>query len=642
MTKEQTKQTTDFGADVSRLLEIVTHALYSNRDVFLRELVSNSADACDRLRYDAIATPDLIKDHAGFEIRMNVDAPNRMLTIQDTGIGMTRDEMVDNLGTIAKSGTRNLMEQLKQSNNAAGAPNLIGQFGVGFYSAFMVSDQVVVTSRKAGSHDIWSWKSDGISGFTIDQATEEESAKLKTTCGTVISLHIKDDASEFLIEEKIKRVIVTYSNHVSLPIYVGTEEEEPINTASAIWMRQKSDITPEQYQEFFMMVSGSMGLDQPSVTAHWHAEGKIEYTALLYVPTLRPFDLYDPTRKHAVRLYVRRIYITDECEGLMYPWMRFIRGVIDSEDLPLNISREMLQQNAIVSRIRSSVTKKLLGDLDKLSRDDETAFNAFWHQFGAVVKEGLYDAVEHRDDILKICRFFTTGHPNNLTSLDGYIDRMKEGQDTIYYISGEHVDAMRNSPQIEGLKKRGLEVLLLKDTIDDFWLPVVMDYKGKKFVSVTKGAIDLSKFPLTDKKSQDHENDNTEGKAETSARSDLIAYLTTKLSDRISKVRVSDRLTDSPVCLVAGDQDVDLHMGRVLKIHQQYEANDKPVLEINPAHALIATLDDLAGKNSESDILSDAAELLYDQALIIQGEPVKDPTGFARRMASFLSKGLAA
>lgn len=631
----------NFGADVARLLEIVTHALYSNRDVFVRELVSNSADACDRLRYDAIANPDLLKGHDGFDIRLHVNPADRIVTIRDTGIGMSKDEMIENLGTIAKSGTRALMEQLKQAG-AGNGPNLIGQFGVGFYSAFMASDKVTVISQKAGTNECWAWESDGISGFSIREATDEEQAALNSPCGTLISLHIKDDASEFLLEEKLKRIIVTYSNHVNLPIYVGTNEAEPINSASAIWMRPKSEITEEQYQEFFAMVSGSMGLDQPSVTAHWHAEGKIDYTALLFIPTLRPFDLYDPSRKHSVRLYVRRIFITDDCEGLMYPWMRFIRGVIDSEDLPLNISREVLQQNPIVHKIRSSVTKRLLGDLDKLSRDDKTAFTAFWQQFGAVVKEGLYDAAEHREDIFKICRFYTTHSDTELTSLNDYIDRMKEGQDAIYYISGENVDAMRNSPQIEGLKKRGLEVLIFKDTIDDFWLPVVMDFKGKKFISVTKGAIDLSKFPLPETEKSSAQNDNDVKSEEGRDRAGLVAYLAERLSERISKVRISDRLTDSPVCLVAGDMDVDLHMGRVLKVHQQFESNAKPVLEINPDHALIKSLDKMATDKTQPELLADAAELLFDQALIIQGEPLKDPSGFARRMSMFLGKGLAA
>lgn len=640
-----TASITPFGADVSRLLEIVTHALYSNRDVFLRELISNAADACDRLRYEAISAPDLIKGHAGFSIRIDVDAPARTLTVRDTGIGMSRDEMVEHLGTIAKSGTRALMEQIKSSGAGTGAPNLIGQFGVGFYAAFMVAHQVEVVSRRAGSNECWVWTSDGVSGFAIEPASEAQSGRIEGSCGTSITLHIRDEASEFLIEEKVKRVVVTWSNHIDLPVYVGTTEEEPINTASALWTRAPSDISAEEHQEFFSAVSGSMGLDQPCVTAHWRAEGKIEYTALLYVPTLRPFDLYDPSRKHAVRLYVRRVFITDECEGLMYPWLRFVRGVIDSADLPLNISREMLQQNPVVHKIRSSVAKKILGDLDKLSRDDPTGFMAFWHQFGSVLKEGLYDAVDLRPDILKVARFFTTHSDRDLTSLADYVARMKEGQDQIYYISGENVEALRRSPQIEGLRARGLEVLLLKDTIDDFWLPAVVDYNGHKFMSVTKGAIDLSRFPAPDEAEKATGNDNeseNNNAAEKEGCTKLIAYLASKLSDRISAVRISDRLTESPVCLVAGEQDVDLHMGRVLKIHQQYEAKSKPVLEINPRHALIGRLDALAAEGQGEAELGDAAELLYDQALIIQGEPVPDPSAFARRMAHFLKKGLAA
>ena len=628
-----TTENMHFGADVSRLLEIVTHALYTNRDVFLRELISNSADACDRLRYDAIARPELIKGHKGFEIRLITDTKTRTVTVKDSGIGMSRAELIENLGTIAKSGTKALMEQLKQSG-AAGTPSLIGQFGVGFYAAFMVAKSVDVISRAAGSDEVWTWSSNGMDGFTIREATADERKLLLTTSGTSIILHVKDDASDFLLDEKLKMVVTTYSNHISLPVYVG-DLDEPVNSASALWMKPKSDITDDQYNEFFAMVSGSMGLDKPAVTSHWKAEGKIEYTGLLFVPTLRPWDLYDPTRRHAVRLYVRRVFITDDCEGLIYPWLRFLRGVIDSEDLPLNISRESLQHNAIIQKIRSGVAKRVLGDLDKLSKSDGVSFNAVWHQFGPVIKEGLYDAPEHREDIFKIARFFST-HDNELTSLEDYLARMKDKQDSIYYISGENIDNLRNSPQIEGLKKRGLEVLLLKDTIDDFWLPVVMDYKGKKFASVTKGAIDLSKFPLPE----------SEGAATPDAapasRTALIAYLKDHLKEFIDDVRVSDRLTDSPVCLVAPENDVDLNMGRVLKIHQQYQTKAKPVLEINARHPLIEQLNMLADTGGESDSLRDAADLLFDQARIIQGEPVADPAGFARRMAQFLQRGLAA
>ncbi len=627
-----TTENMNFGADVSRLLEIVTHALYSNRDVFLRELVSNAADACDRLRYDSIQTPSLTSGHSGYHIRIVTDTAARTLTVMDSGIGMTRDELVENLGTIAKSGTKALMEQLKQAGTSG--PALIGQFGVGFYSSFMVADSVDVISRRAGADKAFIWSSaGGAEGFTIREATTDEAAKLLTTSGTSIVLKIKDEACDFLVDDKIKMVVTTYSNHINLPVYVGKDSTEPVNSASALWMKPKSDISEDEYNEFFAVCSNSMGMDVPAVTSHWKAEGKIEYTALLFVPNLRPWDLYDPSRKHSVRLYVRRVFISDDCQGLMYPWMRFLRGVIDSEDLPLNISRESLQHNQIITKIRSGVAKHILADLDKLSRNDATAFGAFWMQFGAVVKEGLYDAPEHRDDILKIARFYST-HGTDMTSLDDYISRMKDGQDSIYYISGENVGNLRNSPQIEGLKKRGIEVLLFNDTIDDFWLPVVMNFKGKSFVSVTKGAIDLSKFPAENKSEGDDVPQKTRGA--------LIAFLKSHLSDWVSDVRVSDRLTDSPVCLVAGDKDADLNVARILKVNQNYDAKAKPVLEINADHPLIDQLDSLADTSTESVALCDAADLLFDQARIIQGEPVNDPTAFARRMADFLRRGLAA
>jgi molecular chaperone HtpG len=626
-----TTENMNFGADVSRLLEIVTHALYTNKDVFLRELISNAADACDRLRYDSIQNPNLTKGHKGFEIRIQSDTTARTLLVMDSGIGMTRDELVENLGTIAKSGTKALMEQLKQSEQSG--PSLIGQFGVGFYSCFMVANSVDVISRKAGSDDVWVWSSNGNDGFTIREATKDEAAKLLTTSGTSIILKIKDEASEYFLDEKIKIVVTTYSNHIDLPVYVGKDAAEPINSASALWMKPKSEITEADYNEFFSIASSSIGTDVPLITAHWKAEGKIEYTALLFVPNLRPWDLYDPSRKHAVRLYVRRVFISDECSGLIYPWLRFLRGVVDSEDLPLNISRESLQQNAVVSKIRSGVAKHILADLDKLSRNDPIAFYSFWLQFGAVVKEGLYDAPEHRDDIFKIARFHST-HSLEATSLDDYVSRMKEGQDCIYYMSGENIDNLRNSPQIEGLKSRGLEVLLFADTIDDFWLPVVMDFKGKRFMSVTKGVIDLSKFKSETK------NDNQS--LEPSSRIALISFLKTHLAEWVTDVRVSDRLTDSPVCLVASDKDADLNVTRILKANQNYDAKTKPVLEINANHPLIDQLDAMATTSTESQFLRDAADLLFDQARIIQGEPVNDPTAFARRMGDFLRRGLRA
>ncbi|MGZ9097120.1 MAG: molecular chaperone HtpG [Micavibrio sp.] len=623
-----------FGADVSRLLDIVAHALYSNRDVFLRELISNASDACDRLRYESIANPDLAKDDSQFRIHIYKDTDYRFLHVVDNGIGMTRDELVDNLGTIAKSGTRALMEHLGKGGKDK--LSLIGQFGVGFYASFMVAGKVEVVSRRAGTTETWHWESDGRTGFEVREATPEEAAKLIGDRGTAIILNINDDSSEYLIDDKLKQVILTYSDHINVPVFLETPakhkaDDEPLNKASALWMRPKSEVTAEQYSDFYHALS--FGIDEPFVTSHWRAEGKIEFSALLFVPTLRPWDLFDPSRKNAVRLYVKRVFITDNSSELMFPWLRFVKGVIDSEDLPLNISREMLQHNPVISRIRSSVATRILTDLEKLMREDPVGYTAFWGQFGAVLKEGLYDAVDHREFLFRICQFNSTHNDGALTTLADYIARMKPEQENIFFISGENVEALKNSPQLEGFRARGLEVLLLTDTVDDFWLQQVQDYKDKFFKSITKGSIDLSKFP-----------DPTEGTKDKDKKTDpgvetLIATLKDLLKDEIGDVRLSARLTDSPVCLVAGDNDVDMNMERVLKLHQKYEAKSKRVLEINGHHPLITRL---AHENKDSADFSDAAYLLLDQARIIQGEPVPDPSGFARRMAAFMEKGLAA
>ncbi len=630
----QTTEKLAFGTDVSRLLEIVAHALYSNRDVFLRELISNASDACDRLRYDSITKPELVGDDSRFRIHIYKDTDYRTLRIADNGIGMTRDEMVENLGTIAKSGTRALMEQMK-SAEGKDKLSLIGQFGVGFYASFMVAGKVEVISRRAGDKDAWHWESDGRTGFEIREATAEESSTLISGRGTTVMLHIDDNSSEYLIDEKLEQIICTYSDHINVPVYLsdpakGEQDKDPVNKASALWMRQKSGITPEQYREFYNHIC--FGMDEPLVTAHWRAEGKIEYTSLLFIPLLRPWDLYDPSRRNSIRLYVKRVFITDNCEGLMYPWLRFVRGIIDSEDLPLNISREMLQHNPVIARIRSSVATRLLTELEKISADDPIQFSTFWGQFGPVLKEGLYDAVEHREQLFKVCRFYSTHDNGKLTSLADYTSRMKPGQDTIYYASGENIDTLKNSPQLEGFRARGLEVLLFTDTVDDFWLQQVREFQDKPFQSVTKGSIDLSKFSNTTAKDSE--------KTETiPAVQQLVVALKDILKDEVGDVRLSDRLTDSPVCLVAGDNEVDINMERVLKIHQKYETGSKRILEVNGTHPLIVAL---ANEDRESADLNDAALLLLDQARIVQGEPIPDPTDFARRMANFMTRGLAA
>ncbi len=629
-------ETLDFNADVSRLLDIVANALYTNHDVFLRELISNAADACDRLRYDAIQNADLTKDNPNFRIHVYKDTKARTLTVVDNGIGMSKDELIDHLGTIAKSGTATLMEEMKSAKKEDQL-QLIGQFGVGFYACYMVSSRACVISRKAGSSDIWVWESDGRSGFDIREATADEAAKLDGERGTAIVLDIKDEGCEFLIDEKIKTTVETYSDHVDVKIFLNdptqTEkgEGQPINKASALWMRPRNEITQEQYTSFYKSLTA--GFDEPLMTTHWRAEGKFEFTALLFVPTLRPWDLYDPTRKNSIRLYVNRVFISDDVDGLMYPWLRFVRGVIDSSDLPLNISRETLQYNPLIEKMRTAMTRKVLSELDKLSRDDEPGFIAFWGQFGAAIKEGLYDADQHRDEIFRICRFYST-HDNGdkFTSLDQYMGRMKPAQEEIYYLSGENIESLKNSPQIEGFKSRGLEVLFFTDTIDDFWLQNIDSYQGKKFKSVTKGDIKLDHLN-GDKDSADQKDEEPSETQQT-----LLNRMKEILQDDVDDVRYSKRLTDSPVCLVAPEAGVDMHMERVLKIHQKYEGTSKPVLEINANHALIKKLERLTASNDEA--LGDATSLLLDQARIIQGEPLKDAAGFARRMSAFMEKGL--
>lgn len=640
---DQDTQQQAFSADVSRLLDIVAHALYTNHDVFLRELISNAADACDRLRYDAIQNADLTKDNPNFRICAYKDTTNRTLTVVDNGVGMNAEELAEHLGTIAKSGTAALMEKMKESKDKDANLKLIGQFGVGFYAGYMVASTIDVVSRKAGEDQVWSWKSDGKTGFTVEEATDIEIARLDGQRGTAITLQIKDEACEFLLDQKIEDTVREYSDHIDVPIFLGApamvakdKDAKPLNEASALWMKSNTEVTKEQYQEFYNHISNSF--DEPLLTSHWRAEGKIEFSSLLYVPELRPWDLFDPGRKSFVKLYVRRVFITDNLETLMYPWLRFVRGVIDSEDLPLNISRESLQYNPTIEKIKNAVARRVLSDMDKLSRTDVPAFAAFWGQFGPAMKEGLYDAIEHREGLLKICRFFSThGDGEKLTSLADYVERMKDDQEHIYYISGENLQGVKNSPQLEGLKARGLEVLFFTDTIDDFWLQSVLDYKGKKFQSITKGDIALDKFDAQ-KDSDKNDNETSDDKENDVSLDELIENLTSTLGDEIHNVRRSQRLTNSPVCLVAPDGGVDMHMERVLKLHQKYDNDStKPVLEINAKHPLIKKL---AEALKDGKDINDAAYLLLDQAKIIQGEPINDPTAFMRRVSDFMNKAI--
>jgi molecular chaperone HtpG len=604
-----------FQAEVSRLLDIVAHALYTEREIFLRELVSNASDACDRLRYEAIATPALASGDTDYKISISFDAPARTLTVSDNGIGVNRDELIKNLGTIAHSGTRELVKTMSGEKSAASS--LIGQFGVGFYAAFMVADKVEVLSRRAGDDKAWAWTSDGRGSYTVEES-------LKDARGTDITLHLKDDAGEFLLEERLKTVIKKYSDHIGFPILISGVQ---VNTAAALWMRPKSGVTPEQYKEFYRSVSGTMAMDEPWMTLHWRAEGAFEYSNLLFIPSMKPFDLYDPRRHHGVKLYVRRVFITQGVENLIPPFLRFLKGVVDAEDLPLNISREMLQSNPVVAKMGSAITRRVLSELQEKAEKEPAAFEQFWALFGPVVKEGLYDAHAHREQLCKVARFYSTA-AEGLTSLDEYVSRMKKDQEHIYYISGSDLPSMKNSPQLEAFKAENIEVLFMTDTIDEFWIPMQRDFKGKPLKSVTRGDAALPR----EKKPED-KTDQTEK---------LLAALKEILKDEVKNVCLSRRLVNSPVCLVAPENDMDIHMQRLLKKSQGYEGVHQHILEINGAHPVIARLKDLVANDKSQELVKDTALLLLDQARIVEGEPLKNPAEFVRRMNLAIEKGLIA
>lgn len=620
-----TTETHSFQAEVSRLLEMVAHSLYSEREVFLRELVSNASDALDRLRYESLTTPALIGNDSELKISLIINKANRTLTIADNGIGMNREDLISNLGTIARSGTS---EFLKQAADG-GKPSLIGQFGVGFYAAFMVADEVVVTSRKAGDSEGWQWTSDGKGSFAI------ESCASAPARGTTICLKLKEGADEYLDESRLGDIIKRYSDHIAFPIVVPGEQadmQRTLNSASALWLRQPRDITPEQYKEFYH--HNSHAFDDPWQTLHWHAEGTLDYRALLFIPSTKPFDLFDPQRRHHVKLYVRRVFITDAADGLLPPYLRFVRGVVDSEDLPLNVSREMLQNNPVLDKMRAGLSKRILGDLAKFARDN-AEYSTFWENFGSVLKEGIYEDKDHQTLLLKLCRFQTTrtvAEDGKPVDLDTYISRMKEGQDTIFTISGTDVAALANSPQLEGFKARGIEVLLLTDAVDDFWQPAVEAYEGRKFKSVTRSGVDLSKFEPIEK------NDEDKAQAATDM-AEVIAAMKAALGDMVGDIKVSQRLTESPVCLVAGENDIDLNLERLLRAHKQMPQGVKRTLEINPRHVLIRQLEAMVKAKDNSDIIN-LSWVLLDQARILEGEPLPDPVGFANRMTSLLAKGL--
>ncbi|MBL8659106.1 MAG: molecular chaperone HtpG [Rhodospirillales bacterium] len=643
------RETFTFQTEVGRLLEIVAHSLYSHKEIFLRELISNASDACDRLRYAALTEPALSDGDSDFKIRLDIDKAARTLSVSDNGIGMNREELVETLGTIARSGTQSFVAQL--TGDAKKDVALIGQFGVGFYSAFMVAERVDVITRRAGEDSAWSWSSDGKGAFTIDNAQREQR-------GTTVILHLNPDEDEFLEPARIRRIVKTYSDHIGFPIVLmepassesekdaagegpaegddGAGGEQTLNTASSLWTRPKKDITEDQYKEFYHHVSHAF--DDPWLVIHNTVEGVVSYTSLLFVPSSAPFDLFDAERKSKVKLFVKRVYITDDCTGLLPSYLRFLRGIVDSEDLPLNISRETFQHDPRLAKMKSGIVKRVLDELARKAQDAE-GYETFWGEFGAVLKEGIYEDFENRERILELARFHSTAG-DGLTSLAAYVERMKPGQDAIYTISGAETEALRRSPQLEGFRAKGVEVLLLTDPIDEFWLPVMRAYKDKPFRSAAAAGTDLSAITTPDEADTAAAD---KGEAEPQESLDrLIAALKAALGDAVKDVRRSHRLTESAVCLVAGEGDINMNIERLLRQHRQLDETVQRILEINPAHPLIHRLAARTGAgDAATSELADAAFLLLDQARILEGEPVVDPGAFARRMTAMMERGIA-
>jgi molecular chaperone HtpG len=618
-----------FSAEIAKVLKLMIHSLYTNKDIFLRELISNASDACDKLRYEALSDQSLLGEDSDLKITLTANEGERTLTIRDNGIGMNEEDLINNLGTIAKSGTGEFMEKL--TGDATKDTSLIGQFGVGFYASYMVADKVTVRSRKAGEKETWQWESEGEGEFTV------ESIKDELTRGTEITLHLRSDSEEFADKHRISHIAQTYSDHISFPIEFTDEEGETtqLNQAAALWTRAAKDISEEQYKEFYSHVSHQP--DEPWATLHNKIEGNLSYTNLLYIPSMRPFDLFNQERRRRVKLYVKRVFITDENVEIVPAYLRFLRGVVDSEDLPLNISRETLQQNPMLQKIQESITKKVLTTLKKKAEKTPEEYQTFWQNFGPVLKEGLCEQTTMKERILETC-LFDVSEGDGQTSLDHYIEQMKEDQDCIYYLTGEKLETLQHHPQLEGFKKHGIKVLLLHDHVDDFWVNVVNEYKGKSFKSVTKASNDLDKYAEEEK--ADKEEEKTEEHKEIQT---LLPMLKEIYGEAVKEVRTTNKLSESPVCLAVGEGDMDIRMERFLRENKQLpDTAYAKILEINPDHSVIKALAENIANEGRNPKAEDMAWLLLDQAKITEGEELSDPAAFSRRLTQFLSKGLAA
>jgi molecular chaperone HtpG len=621
------KQNMEFQTEVNQLLQLMIHSLYSNKEIFMRELISNASDACDKLRFEAISNDALYEGDSDLRIEVEFDSDANTVTLRDNGIGMNRDEVIDNIGTIAKSGTKEFLS--KMTGDAAKDSNLIGQFGVGFYSSFIVADKVTLTTRRAGDkpNQAVIWESNGENGFTLEETKKE-------THGTEIVLHLKAEEKEFADSYRLRNVISTYSDHIPLPVKMLkadeegklTEEWEVVNKANALWTEPKSSLKDEDYQEFYKHISHDW--ENPLAWSHNHVEGSLEYKSLLYVPSKAPFDLWEPEQKNGIKLYVQRVFIMDDTDHLMPKYLRFVRGVIDSSDLPLNVSREILQSNRAVDSMRKASVKKILGLLDKMAKNKKEDYQKFWDEFGQVMKEGPGEDMANKEQIAKLLRFSSTESDSTeqTVTLEDYVSRMKDEQEEIFYITAETFAAAKNSPHLEIFREKGIEVLLLTDRVDEWLVNGLQEFDGKKLKSVAKGDLDLSKFDSDeDKKEQE--------KIEEKAGS-LIKQLKEVLGDKVEDVRVSHRLTSSPSCIVLSEQDMALYMQNLMKQAGHDMPSNKPILEVNPTHPLIERME----AETDDEQFADWADIVFDQALLAEGGQLEDPAGFVNKLNKLMLK----
>ncbi|WP_175818686.1 molecular chaperone HtpG [Wolbachia endosymbiont of Dirofilaria (Dirofilaria) immitis] len=618
-----------FDAEIEKVLNIVINSLYTNKGIFLRELISNASDACDKLRYESQLDPNLLDSSDELKITISSNKDKNELYITDNGIGMNRQDLIDNLGRIASSGTQKFLEAIKSSKDSNQTVELIGKFGVGFYSSFMVASEVIVESQKAGEKESWIWKSKGDGRYSISKLGNQIAR------GTKITLVICPEESEFLEKFRIANIVTTYSDHINFPVEFIDEEgkSEKLNSKAAIWTKPKNDVTQEEHNDFFHSVAHVGG--EPWMILHNKNEGAIEYTNLLYIPSIKPFDLFHPDRRCSVKLYVNKVFITEDNVQIIPQYLRFLKGIVDSPDLPLNISRETLQNNRVVEQIRKSLTKRVISELSKKAKENLEEYTKFWTNFGAVLKEGLCEAMltDEREALLSICRFHSTGN-DKLVSIDDYISRMKPEQEHVYYLTGNSLDSVKYSPQLEGFISKELEVLLFIDPVDDFWTSVVHEYKDQKFKSVTRADVDLEKFSP---KKKDEESKSDEKRSEENADS-ILQYFTKVLSNSVKSVKISKKLTDSPVCLAIDEGAMDLRMERFLREQKQLNYRTPKVLEINTKHPVIKSIMKSHAESGESQTLEDMVHLLFYQACIIEGEEMDNANLFAKKLNNLLNK----